>query len=303
MTEKLNELTTEMSQSGDLPLDELSSLKIVQLMNEEDQKVALAVKQALGQVAKAVDIIHAALEAGGRLFYFGAGTSGRLGVLDAAECPPTYGIPGEMVQGVLAGGYGALINAVEGAEDLPDLGKGDVIERKVQAGDVVVGVAASGRTPYVFGALEEARQRGAQTISLSCNNNSLIDQGVDVAINVVVGSELVTGSTRLKAGTAEKMVLNMLSTAAMVKLGKVYGTLMVNMKATNYKLRERAKRIIMQATGLSYDEAAELAELAGDDVSVAIVMQKAGVGSEKAAQLIKQTGGNVRRAIEQHTKA
>ncbi|MFM1651851.1 N-acetylmuramic acid 6-phosphate etherase [Brevibacillus sp. B_LB10_24] len=299
MINHLNELTTEMKHSGSANLDQLSTLEIVKLMNEEDKKVALAVEQTLEQVAKAVDLIHAAVEKGGRLLYFGAGTSGRLGILDAAECPPTFGTPPHLVQGVIAGGPAALIQAVEGAEDLEELGKEDVHKYGVSANDAVVGIAASGRTPYVLGALAEAKARGAATISLSCNPSALIGQAADVAINVVTGPEVVTGSTRLKAGTAQKMVLNMLTTATMIKLGKVYGNLMVNVQATNYKLKERVKRIVMEVTGVSYAEAERLSEAAGGDARVAIIMQKTGASAEEAERLMQQTGGRIRQAIAQ----
>jgi N-acetylmuramic acid 6-phosphate etherase len=303
MTDKLNELTTEMKHNNSFNLDELNSLEIIKFMNDEDKKVAYAVEQALEPIAQAIDLIQASLAAGGRLFYFGAGTSGRLGVLDASECPPTYGTPAEMVQGVIAGGYSALVSAVEGAEDLPELGKADVDQHGVKASDVVVGIAASGRTPYVIGVLNEARKRQAKTISLSCNAKSMIDEGVDAAINVVVGPEVVTGSTRLKAATAQKMVLNMLSTAAMIKLGKVYGNLMVNLNASNYKLKERVKRMVMEVTGLSYSEAEELAERADGDVRIAIIMQKTGLSRKEAAEYMKQAGGNIRKVIEQHNNS
>ncbi|MDR6550852.1 N-acetylmuramic acid 6-phosphate etherase [Paenibacillus qinlingensis] len=300
MLDKLDELTTEMSHASALELDELDSLQLVNLMNDEDKKVALAVEQALGNIAQAIDIIHASLERGGRLFYFGAGTSGRLGVLDSSECPPTYGTASEMVQGVIAGGYNALVQAAEGEEDRPELGKEDVIKYGVKAGDVVVGIAASGRTPYVIGVLEEARAQHAKTISVSCNPRSLIDHGVHVAINVVVGPEVVTGSTRLKAATAQKMILNMLSTATMIKLGKVYGNQMVNLKASNYKLKERAKRIIMNLTGITYRESEELITRAGGDVRTAIVMQKTGLDLEKTVHLIELARGKIRTVIEQY---
>ncbi|CAJ1003694.1 MULTISPECIES: N-acetylmuramic acid 6-phosphate etherase [Brevibacillus] len=302
MGENLFELTTEMRNQASESLDQMSSLEIVTLMNEEDKKVAHAVQCVLPEVARAVDMIAAALEAGGRLFYFGAGTSGRLGVLDAAECPPTFGTDPQMVQGIIAGGEAALKEAIEGAEDSPELGKEDVRRCGVRAGDVVVGIAASGRTPYVIGALEEAKARGAATVSLSCNPDPDISQGVDVSINIVVGPEVVTGSTRLKAGSATKMVLNMLTTASMVHLGKVYGNLMVNVQATNHKLRERAKHIVMQAAGVSYAEAEQLIAEAGGDARVAIVMKLAGLSAAEAAERLRQAGGKVRNAIDQAKK-
>lgn len=297
MAENLHELTTEMRNQASLSLDQMTSLEMVTLMNEEDKKVAHAVEQVLPEVAHAVDLIAHALEGGGRLFYFGAGTSGRLGVLDAAECPPTFGTDPELVQGVIAGGADALIEAIEGAEDSAELGKEDVRRSGVRAGDIVVGIAASGRTPYVIGALEEAKARGAKTVSLSCNPAPDIAQGVDVSINIVVGPEVVTGSTRLKAGTATKMVLNMLTTASMVHLGKVYGNLMVNVQATNRKLQERAKHIVMEVTGADYDEAGRLLALASGDARVAIVMKRTGLAAADARERLIRAGGKLRLAI------
>lgn len=299
MSENLQELQTEMRNQASERLDQMSALETVMLMNEEDQKVALAVKAALGDVAKAVEVITAALQRGGRLLYFGAGTSGRLGVLDASECPPTFGTPAGMVQGVIAGGPAALVEAIEGAEDSMELGREDVQRIGVTSQDVVVGIAASGRTPYVIGVLEEARHRQAKTIALSCNPEPDISQGVDIAINLIVGPEVVTGSTRLKAGTATKMVLNMLTTASMVQLGKVYGNLMVHLQATNQKLRVRAKQMVMQATGVGSEEAERLIAEASGDVRVAIVMKLAGLTKEQATQRLHRAGGRVRQAIEQ----
>lgn len=296
--EHLHELTTEMRNQASERLDQMTSLEIVTLMNEEDKKVAHAVELVLPEVAKAVDLITAALDKGGRLYYFGAGTSGRLGVLDAAECPPTFGTDAELVQGVIAGGAAALLHAIEGAEDSMETGREDVRRHNVQAKDVVVGIAASGRTPYVQGALAEAKIRGAAVIALTCNPTPLISEGVDVSINVVVGPEVVTGSTRLKAGTATKMVLNMLTTATMVRLGKVYGNLMVNVQATNQKLRERAKLIVQEVTAVTYAEAEKLLAAANGDVRVAIVMQKTGVSAREAADLLMRAKGRVQKAIE-----
>ncbi|MFD2369018.1 N-acetylmuramic acid 6-phosphate etherase [Brevibacillus sp. GCM10020057] len=279
-------------------LDQMSALEIVTLMNEEDQKVAQAVKKVLPEIAQAVDLIADALESGGRLFYFGAGTSGRLGVLDAAECPPTFGTDPAQVQGIIAGGKAAMTVAVEGAEDSLTMGQEDVRASGVQAGDVVVGIAASGRTPYVIGALAEAKARQAVTVSLSCNPGADIDQGADVCIHLVVGPEVVTGSTRLKAGTATKMALNMLTTASMVRVGKVYGNLMVNVQATNRKLRERAKQIVMEVTDVSYEVAEQVIAEADGDVKLAIVMLKTGLPKAEAAQRLQRAGNKVRPAIE-----
>lgn len=298
MMEKLEELTTELSNEETQQLDRLSVREILRLMNEEDKKVPFAVERVLDQVADAVELIAASLENGGRLFYFGAGTSGRLGILDASECPPTFGTDPELVQGVIAGGPAAMVRAIEGAEDSPELGRQDVHTYGVKAGDVVVGIAASGRTPYVIGALREARRLNAATIALSCNEHAVIDAFADVAINVVVGPEVLTGSTRLKAGTAQKLVLNMLTTATMIKLGKVYGNLMVSVQATNVKLRERVKRIVMEVTGASYAEAERLAELANGDAKTAIVMKLTGRGAEEARRLLDEAGGRIRDVLD-----
>lgn len=299
--ENLQGLMTEEKNSNTTDLDCLSSREIVQRMNDEDKKVPYAVENVLDEVAKAVDMIVASLENEGRLFYFGAGTSGRLGILDASECPPTFGTPPELVQGVIAGGQKAMVRAVEGAEDSAELGRDDVRIHGVTERDVVVGIAASGRTPYVLGALKEAQAIGAKTISVSCNETAIINEGVDVAIGVVVGPEVLTGSTRLKAGTAQKLVLNMLTTASMIRLGKVYGNLMVNVQATNQKLRERVKRIIMEVTGVSYMEAEKLSTLADGDAKTAILMRLTGTSREEAMRLLKLTKGRIREAIQQYS--
>lgn len=298
MDENLYQLQTEKRNAASERLDQMSALEIVTLMNEEDQKVALAVKRVLPQIAQSVDMIVRSLSGGGRLLYFGAGTSGRLGILDAAECPPTFGTEPSVVQGIIAGGVKAMTEAIEGAEDSRELGCQDVQEAGVSQKDVVVGIAASGRTPYVWGALQEARTRQAGTISLSCNSDPDIGKSADIAINLAVGPEVVTGSTRLKAGSATKMVLNMLTTASMVKLGKVYQNLMVNVQATNQKLRERAKHIVMQATGVSYAVADRLLAEAAGDVKVAIVMQKTGLAAKAAQERLARVGHKVREAIE-----
>ena len=298
MDENLYQLQTEKRNAASEWLDQMSALEIVTLMNEEDQKVALAVKRALPQISQSVEMIVRSLSGGGRLFYFGAGTSGRLGILDAAECPPTFGTEPSVVQGIIAGGVKAMTEAIEGAEDSRELGCEAVQEAGVCKKDVVVGIAASGRTPYVRGALQEARTRQAGTISLSCNSDPDIGKSADIAINLAVGPEVVTGSTRLKAGSATKMVLNMLTTASMVKLGKVYQNLMVNVQATNQKLRERAKHIVMQATGVSYAVADRLLAEAAGDVKVAIVMQKTGLAARAAQERLARVGHKVREAIE-----
>lgn len=298
MAEKPNEWVTEGRNPHTENLDALPVMEIVKKINDEDKKVALAVEQELESVAEAVEVIVESLGNGGRLFYFGAGTSGRLGVLDAVECPPTFGTDPGLVQGFIAGGLSALVEAVEGAEDRPEWGRKDVEKAGVRVGDVVVGIAASGRTPYVLGALDEAKKRGAKTISLSCNPRAAIGALTDVAIAPVVGPEVITGSTRLKAGTAQKMVLNMLTTASMVRLGKVYGNLMVHVQATNGKLKERVKNIICEATGCTWSEAEELAEQAQGDARVGILMKWKGIEAAEARLLLDQAGGRIRKAME-----
>lgn len=298
MGENLHQLQTEMRNAASEQLDQMSALEIVTLMNREDHKVAQAVERVLPEVARAAELIAQSLDGGGRLFYIGAGTSGRLGVLDAAECPPTFGTDPAKVRAIIAGGAAAMTVAVEGAEDSPELGQKDIREAGVRAGDVVVGIAASGRTPYVIGALAEAKARQAVTVSLSCNPGSAINHSADVSIDLAVGPEVVTGSTRLKAGSATKMVLNMLTTASMVRIGKVYGNWMVNVQATNRKLRERAKRIVSQVTGVDYQTAEKLIAEAQGDVKLAIVLQQTGLPLVEAAEKLRIAGGKIRQAIE-----
>ncbi|MBE8955461.1 MAG: N-acetylmuramic acid 6-phosphate etherase [Quinella sp. 2Q5] len=246
MTDNFAELTTECINPATAHIDECTTLEMVTLLNAEDKTVAAAVEKILPDIARAVDAVADSFKRGGRLFYIGAGTSGRLGVLDASECPPTFGVPPEMVQGLIAGGDGALRNAIEGAEDNRTLAADDLTARNFCAADVLCGITASGRTPYVLGGVDFAKTLGAVTIGLSCVENSKLARAVDIALTPVTGAEALTGSTRLKAGTATKMVLNMLTTAAMIKLGKVRGNLMVCVQATNDKLRDRARRITEQ---------------------------------------------------------
>jgi len=246
MTDNFAELTTERINPATAHIDECTTLEMVTLLNAEDKTVAAAVEKILPDIARAVDAVADSFKRGGRLFYIGAGTSGRLGVLDASECPPTFGVPPEMVQGLIAGGDGALRNAIEGAEDNSTLAADDLTARNFCAADVLCGITASGRTPYVLGGVDFAKTLGAVTIGLSCVENSKLARAVDIALTPVTGAEALTGSTRLKAGTATKMVLNMLTTAAMIKLGKVRGNLMVCVQATNDKLRDRARRITEQ---------------------------------------------------------
>lgn len=297
MSINLNGLTTEQVNEKTKNIDQMSSLDIVTLMNEEDKKVAEAINQLLPEISLAVDSIVKQLQDGGRLFYIGAGTSGRLGVLDASECPPTFCSPPELVQGIIAGGDYALRFAVEGAEDDKEQGRKDLEERQLTSKDVVVGIAASGRTPYVVGALEYAGQLGAVTIAVSCNGNSVIGQYAVHKLEAIVGPEILTGSTRLKSGTAQKLILNMLSTATMIKLGKVYGNLMVDLNASNEKLLERAKNMVVNVTGVSNDKAIEVLHETNQRVKPAIVMIEAGVSFKKATEAIDQADGFVREAI------
>jgi len=293
----LDRLLTEAVNTATVDIDTRSSLEIVQLINAEDAKVAEAVKAELPNIAHAVDIIVEHMQHGGRLFYFGAGTSGRLGVLDASEMPPTYSVPPDLVRGIICGGPQALTSSVEKLEDDPTLGEHDVVEVGVTAKDVVVGIAASGRTPYVIGALKKAKEVGAATIALACNRPSEIGAIADIEIAPLVGPEVVAGSTRMKAGTAQKMVLNMLSTATMIRLGKTYGNLMVDVRGTSSKLRDRSRRIVQQVTGVSADEAVTTLEAADYEVKTALVMILAHVDAATARQRLAQAGGFVRRAI------
>lgn len=291
-------LATEQANERTENLDQLSAVDIVTAMNREDQTVAQAIEKALPQIALAVDLITDKLAGGGRLFYIGAGTSGRLGILDASECPPTFSTDPDLVQGLIAGGEAALVNALEGAEDDFDAGADDLKKANLTGYDVVVGIAASGRTPYVAGGLAYARQLGAGTVALSCNAPAEISKLAEVAIEVVTGPEVLMGSTRLKAGTAQKMVLNMLSTATMVRLGKVYKNLMIDVKPTNKKLVDRACRILMSAAEVDYDTAAQALQAADNRVKVALVMIKTGLSADEAQKQLDQVSGFVRAAIE-----
>ncbi|MCS7314895.1 MAG: N-acetylmuramic acid 6-phosphate etherase [Bryobacterales bacterium] len=291
------DLLTEQPNPVSQGLDALPTEQILRLMNAEDHKVAPAVAREIPNIARAVEVIVAAIERGGRLFYLGAGTSGRLGVLDAVECPPTFNVPPELVQGVIAGGEAALARATEASEDDPEAGARDLAARGFRPCDVLVGIAASGRTPYVLGAVVYARRLGATTIGISCTPGSELARAVDIAITPLPGPEIIAGSTRLKAGTATKLVLNMLSTATMIRLGHVYGNLMVNVQPKNVKLLDRARRIIRAATGVSYEEAARLLEAAGGQVKIAIVMAKLGVDRNRAEACLAAAGGRVSEAL------
>lgn len=291
-------LLTEQRNPASADLDRMSTREAVRLMNDEDRKVAEAVGDVAGEIAKAVDLIVAGLSRGGRMFYVGAGTSGRLGVLDASECPPTFGTDPDLVQGIIAGGLPALTRSQEGAEDDREKGAEEIRERAVDGSDTVVGIAASGVTPYVHGALAAARSSGASTVFFTCSPSSAEGLEVDVVIAPVVGPEVVTGSTRLKAGTATKLVLNTLSTVAMVRLGKVYENLMVDVQPVSAKLHDRARRILGALTGLTEAEAADAIAAAGNDLKTAIVQTKRAVSKETARDLLDRNGGVVRRALE-----
>jgi N-acetylmuramic acid 6-phosphate etherase len=269
----------------------------VRLINQEDARVAAAVAEELPAIAKAIDAISQRMQHGGRLIYVGAGTSGRLGVLDASECPPTFSTPPELVVALLAGGQSANQRAVEGAEDDAPMGARQIAQLRVGPNDSVVGIAASGGTPYVLGGIDEARQRGALTISLACNRPSKLEEAVEIGIAPLVGPEVIAGSTRLKAGTAQKMVLNMISTGVMIKLGKTFGNLMVEVQPTNAKLRERARRIVAQACEINDETAAQILEASNGEVKTAIVAILAGVSPEVARERLNANGGYVRKAI------
>lgn len=294
----MDHLETEARNPASTHLDELTALDIVRLMNAEDAKVIPAVATQAEAIARAIEIIAERLAVGGRLIYVGAGTSGRLGVLDATECPPTFSAPPGQVVGLIAGGPPAVTASVEGAEDHPELAGHDLAAIDFSAGDVLVGIATSGRTPYVLGAVTHARKLGAFTIGLSCNADSDLIPEVDLAITPVVGSEVLSGSTRLKAGTATKLVLNMLSTGAMVRLGKCFGNLMVDLKATNNKLKARTNRIVRLLTGLVHEEANDLLARSNGELKTAIVSQLAGVAPDEARARLKAAGGRVRAALD-----
>ncbi|MBW5892183.1 N-acetylmuramic acid 6-phosphate etherase [Pectobacterium polaris] len=293
----LGKLVSETRNPATMALDQFSTLEMMHAFNQEDRKVPEAIAQVLPAIAEAVDLATASLQEGGRLIYLGAGTSGRLGVLDASECPPTFGVPHGLVIGLIAGGPGALLKAVEGAEDDPALGEADLKALNLTSVDMVVGLAASGRTPYVIGALRYARDVGCRTAAISCNPHSPIAQEAQVAISPVVGPEALTGSTRLKSGTAQKLVLNMISTGAMVKLGKVYQNLMVDVKATNVKLLDRACRIVVEATGAEREKARQALVQADNEVKPAILMLLANIDVVAARERLKQHNGYLREAL------
>jgi N-acetylmuramic acid 6-phosphate etherase len=293
----LEQLPTEQSNSASADLDLKSSLEIARIINAQDAMVAGVVARALPQIARGIDRITDALGSGGRLIYVGTGTSGRIAALDASECPPTFNVPASKVQFVMAGGVRALSRAVEADEDSRELGVRAIRKKKPGKKDVVIGIAASGRTPFTVAAVEYARKAGAKTIALACNPDSPLEKAAELAIVVESGPEVVSGSTRMKAGTAEKLVLNMLSTGAMVKLGYVYGNLMVNLHQKNTKLTERAVTIVARALDVNRERAREVLNRAGRDVPVAIVMVKAGVSRKAAQKLLSDAKGHVRNAI------
>ena len=295
---KLDQLLTERVNPVSRDIDARSTMEVLRIINEEDRGVAGAVAAEIPQIAQAVDRTVDAIRGGGRLFYIGAGTSGRLGVLDAAECPPTFHVPSGLVQGIIAGGEAALARATEANEDDPEAGKRDLLARGFSRSDVLVGIAASGRTPYVLGAIQAARELGALTIGISCTPESELARAVEIAITPLVGPEVIAGSTRMKAGTATKLVLNMISTTVMIRLGYVYGNLMVNVEPKNSKLADRAKRIIAQSAEVSYEKAGELLKESGGSVKVAIVMSRLKLDRVSAEARLAAAGGRISEALQ-----
>lgn len=298
LLQTLSTLITEQRNPNSMHVDSLSALEIVQLMNQEDKQVPLAIEKCLPQIAQAVECIVAAFQQGGRLVYIGAGTSGRLGVLDASECPPTFGVSPEMVKGIIAGGERALRHPIEGAEDSKEQAVIDLQTIQFSSKDVLVGIAASGRTPYVIGALEYAKSLGSATVSIASNPNSAMANIVDIAIDTVVGPEVLTGSSRLKSGTAQKLVLNMLTTASMILMGKCYQNLMVDVQASNEKLKARAIRIVMQATDCDKALAEETLKLADQNAKLAIMMILSGLDRAQAETLLEKHQGKLQLALE-----
>lgn len=298
LLQTLSTLITEQRNPNSKHVDSLSALEIVQLMNEEDKQVPLAIEKCLSQIAQAVECIVAAFQQGGRLVYIGAGTSGRLGVLDASECPPTFGVSPEMVKGIIAGGERALRHPIEGAEDSKSQAVVDLQTIQFSSKDVLVGIAASGRTPYVIGALEYAKSLGSVTISIASNPNSAMANIVDIAIDTVVGPEVLTGSSRLKSGTAQKLVLNMLTTASMILMGKCYQNLMVDVQASNEKLKSRAIRIVMQATDCDKALAEETLKQADQNAKLAIMMILSGLDRAQAEALLEKHQGKLQLALK-----
>ncbi len=297
--EEISKLSTEQKNPNSINIDKLPTREILKIINNEDKGVPIAVEEEIPYIAEAVDIIVNSIKNGGKLFYFGAGTSGRLGVVDASECPPTFGAPYDLINGYIAGGRDAMFRAQEGAEDFEENGAADVIEAKITAKDVVCGIAASRRTPYVIGAIKKAKALGAKTLYITATPRETfnIDE-VDVAMCPHVGAEVVMGSTRMKSGTAQKLVLNMLTTTAFVRLGKTYENMMIDLQQTNKKLVERSKRIVMMITGVSYDEATKYLETAKGHVKTALVMILAEANLDEAIERLNKADGFVRKAIE-----
>lgn len=295
---QIKQLATEQRNPASTNFDTSSIREILEVINTEDHKVPIAVRKELPYIEQAVEIVVNAFEQGGRLFYAGAGTSGRLGILDASECPPTYGTPPEMVQGLIAGGMEAVFRSQEGAEDLEENGAAHIEEAGVTAGDVVCGIAASQRTPYVIGAVKHARSLGCKTLFLTCNPRATFNIDVDVAMCAVVGPEVIMGSTRMKSGTAQKLILNMITTTAMVRMGKVYENMMVDLQMTNAKLVERSKRTVMMVTGVAYEEAARVLESVDGHVKRALVVILANVSPAEAQERLANANGFVRQAIQ-----
>jgi N-acetylmuramic acid 6-phosphate etherase len=297
LCDMLEKLLTEQLNPASASIDTLPTEEVLRIINAEDRKVAAAVEREIPAIARAIDAIVTAIQHGGRLFYIGAGTSGRLGVLDASEVPPTFSAPADLVQGIMAGGEAALSHATETTEDDPAIGARDLAAHGFTAADVLVGIAASGRTPYVLGAVAAARRVGAATVGISCTPDSELSRAVSIAIAPLVGPEVVAGSTRMKAGTAQKMVLNMLSTGAFVRLGYVFGNLMVNVQPRNEKLRDRARRIIAHAAGVTYERAGDALTTAGNNVRVAILMLKTGIAREDAERRLAVANGKISEAL------
>ena len=299
---KLEKLSTEENNPNSRDIELQDSLEIVRRINEEDKKVAFCVEKELGSISRLIDAILSRYEKETRIIYIGAGTSGRLGILDASECPPTYGVSFEKVQGIIAGGNEAIFKAKENAEDNPELGKQDLLNINLTENDVVIGLAASGRTPYVLGAIEYANSIGAITGSITCSESSDLSKVSQYPIEVPVGAEIVTGSTRMKAGTAQKMILNMISTTIMIKLGKVFSGYMVDVKTSNQKLIERAKRIIMKTANCDYEKASDALKKAGNDVKTAIVMILLDIDKNMAMEKLNQCDENVAKIIHENLK-
>ncbi|MEQ5127960.1 N-acetylmuramic acid 6-phosphate etherase [Providencia alcalifaciens] len=297
MSIDLSKMVTESRNEASTHIDQLSTIEMLQVINNEDKKVPLAVEKTLPQIAELVDKVAAAFQQGGRLIYSGAGTSGRLGILDASECPPTYGTPHEQVIGLIAGGHQAIFRAVENAEDKPELGEQDLKNIDFNQKDILVGIAASGRTPYVLGAMKYARSLGATVASISCNPDSPVSQAADIAITPIVGAEIVTGSSRMKAGTAQKLILNMITTGAMIRIGKVFGNLMVDVEATNAKLIERQTKIVMEATECDRQSAESALQQCDRHCKTAILMILSGLNADEARQLLAKNHGFIRTAL------